>query len=627
MTPTSLRLAPVARLAPELLCRIFLNFRSDRLYGQFISCLGDSYTLNPSLCPTLFRILLVCRRWREVALACSRLWSHISIYNPSPPLLSFMVKYSRNSPLSLSGGIKVYSEEEEERIDTVMALLSRTYVLHLRLALTDRTKVTTALSRLLNAYSAPRLQSLDIWYGKPSTPNVPITVTTSSLPAHLSSLTLNRIAISMSPTFIHTSLTTLKIESLPSLWRCLLPGALLDTLENFPNLSSLTMNCGSNVPRARPIPRSQPAGLPRLQVFTLSGTPAHIAYILASLSLPPAVTLALRIIESSSYDTPDFPAGWVAPPNQLGNHVSDETINEIATLLFIELKQIVMSRCQSSKGKENRETYRVEYSFFHATDDQNLDIAIKPVDDRLSPFITVQYAETRDMSGNEETDTKEADTIMRQSALPFLARFSDILPVDVVRELQFITDVPEFPLINDLQWRPSFLDWDELQTVHVGGAGTAAWMAPYLTTTDHNLASVFPPLQVLILDKVNKSSSLEPQRIWSGQLHQRSTSIVDQWDRVIRARTACDGQKLKKLGLVEGGGRRLWRTWIKTATETAWMKGCDTKWRVDNRWTYESDEDMSDTELESDRGDGPDDGWIEEVDKEHRFHSLAWAFT
>lgn len=162
-------MAPIAQLAPELLCRIFLNFRSDRLYGQFISSDRSSYTLKPKLCPTLFRLLLVCRRWREVALACSRLWSHISICNPSPPLFSFMVKYSRNSPLSLSGGIKVYCEEDEERLDRVMPHFHRVYAFHLRLDLTDRTKVTTIFGRVLNAGSAPELQSLDLWYGKSST--------------------------------------------------------------------------------------------------------------------------------------------------------------------------------------------------------------------------------------------------------------------------------------------------------------------------------------------------------------------------------------------------------------------------------------------------------------------------
>lgn len=111
------------RLPPELLSRVFRCFGSlsrfpERLSpglnvaersisiapgDEYITLGKSTYILDSSKCPARFKILLVCRRWRDVALADSHLWTDIDIDDPPSPLLCFLFEYSRNLPLVLSG--------------------------------------------------------------------------------------------------------------------------------------------------------------------------------------------------------------------------------------------------------------------------------------------------------------------------------------------------------------------------------------------------------------------------------------------------------------------------------------------------------------------------------------------
>ncbi|KAF8868002.1 hypothetical protein BD779DRAFT_1393234, partial [Infundibulicybe gibba] len=80
------RFVPVARLPPEILSRIFVfNARMVRP--------GDRVDVARA-------ISHVCRRWREIALDCPRLWPHIN-FEHGPRWLTRVIERSRSVPLSL----------------------------------------------------------------------------------------------------------------------------------------------------------------------------------------------------------------------------------------------------------------------------------------------------------------------------------------------------------------------------------------------------------------------------------------------------------------------------------------------------------------------------------------------
>ncbi|TFK71495.1 hypothetical protein BDN72DRAFT_750940, partial [Pluteus cervinus] len=60
-------LAPISRLPPEVLAKIFIEFR-DEARGSENTCFSDILTW-------------ICRHWREVAVNCSTLWSEIDFHH------------------------------------------------------------------------------------------------------------------------------------------------------------------------------------------------------------------------------------------------------------------------------------------------------------------------------------------------------------------------------------------------------------------------------------------------------------------------------------------------------------------------------------------------------------------
>ncbi|KAF5341934.1 hypothetical protein D9611_001279 [Ephemerocybe angulata] len=88
-------LAPINCLPPEIISIIFLIV-AERAPNRF-----PSYRQGPSVdmswlpCTTQ-----VCRRWREIALSCPALWSHISF--ATPELTQLMLLRSKNTPISVT---------------------------------------------------------------------------------------------------------------------------------------------------------------------------------------------------------------------------------------------------------------------------------------------------------------------------------------------------------------------------------------------------------------------------------------------------------------------------------------------------------------------------------------------
>lgn len=163
-------------LPPELLSRIFLFSRSlvwaepslddhgdtGGSSGEDYIRLGEStYILDTTKCPTSFRILLVCHRWRDIALAESRLWTDIDVDDPPSPLLCFLLEYSKRFPVSFSGWTRFPSPATPGRFNTILNHISRFELLSFDFPGPEPSEYSRALRELFSpTVSDPVLKTL-----------------------------------------------------------------------------------------------------------------------------------------------------------------------------------------------------------------------------------------------------------------------------------------------------------------------------------------------------------------------------------------------------------------------------------------------------------------------------------
>ncbi|KAF8881990.1 hypothetical protein BD779DRAFT_1675169 [Infundibulicybe gibba] len=141
------RLAPVTRLPPELLSLIFVLSVRAAGPGDWIEA---AHTNS-----------LVCKRWRQIALDCPELWSHLNDErNYSPMWLATMVERSCSVPLSFIGGSDVKAWPEDGRMALVVNNMHRFKSIDLYIP-SDHHYVTESL---FSAFSqpAPALRRLTI---------------------------------------------------------------------------------------------------------------------------------------------------------------------------------------------------------------------------------------------------------------------------------------------------------------------------------------------------------------------------------------------------------------------------------------------------------------------------------
>lgn len=625
-------ISPISRLSPELLLGIFIYFRGSVQHGEswnkeFISYHdgSESYHIDQAISPTLFRVLLVCRYWREVALGCSTLWNHIPTIDPPLAFFDFILEYSRASSLSL-GWIRIPSQEDEHRFAKLLTVLHRVDTLTLSVTNADLDLANIALDQIMVILSDSHIRYLSI---RISSNNDLDKARLLSLPATLRSLSLKGVILLDSIRTPHSNLISLKITEMPPPWQCHLPGAFLDALAQLSNLESLTIDyVDCPIPRVRPTARSQPVHLPKLVVLEFCGTPAHFAYIHASLLPSSTTSYWVRFCDTADYDDYPVPPGWAAPLNQSAPlSTSLGTRSHELSLAFSELKRHLDRRLSDAIAQGWHEQFRLDCTLYRYHDHLHLilspraDPAIYNLDADEDPgarVFTIIWEVDEDTV--EDVDDYGPYSFIRDKIFPFLTKFYSSFPADIVAHLHLGMDASTLTLEGS-PWRPSFLDWTALQSLHVEGAGVAAWLAPYLSDvtipidvteaqrseTPSVAPTVFPNLKTLILDKINKSS-FRYDHIWSGTVHS-DDDIVKQWNRVLRARMA-SRMPLEKLGLIEGGGGRLWRRWLQKERDSVWLRGCDLRWRRDDSRGYET------PEATSDLSEGEEDGWITRVDSD-----------
>ncbi|KAI0718493.1 hypothetical protein C8Q72DRAFT_982771, partial [Fomitopsis betulina] len=84
--------APISNLPPEILSKVFLHNTGH--------CVIDRYRKCPREMGDWFRVTHVCKYWREVALQCAELWSHLH-FPDLPVVHDELLARSRDAPLSV----------------------------------------------------------------------------------------------------------------------------------------------------------------------------------------------------------------------------------------------------------------------------------------------------------------------------------------------------------------------------------------------------------------------------------------------------------------------------------------------------------------------------------------------
>ncbi|KAJ7202630.1 hypothetical protein GGX14DRAFT_653894 [Mycena pura] len=271
---------PILRLSNELLARILT------IYAAESDCL---FNLKWT------RVLFVCRRWHELALASAArpLWSFIAIrfqsFNCSVHRVSTQLRRSGDYPLTIK--IKLY--ESNACIDSILNQAERIRSLHV-------TGVATYVYHLidrLTALSLPILHSLtlDPSYKQDELPGsivkaLPDVIFDGKLP-NLCELTLTSIAF---PWRLMGNLVALclshsdnSVKSTPSNF----PDLML-MLESCPRLRTLELD--SVLPSPGPHEHHSPVDLPFLELLHLHETVATCTALLAYLRFPSTSTVELK---------------------------------------------------------------------------------------------------------------------------------------------------------------------------------------------------------------------------------------------------------------------------------------------------------------------------------------------
>jgi hypothetical protein len=110
---------PIHTIPPELVGEIFAKSLEDSM--QPISQSAPSVTMRSEVSP--FTLSHVCKRWRDLALSMSTLWSSIAIYEPKMghiPLVDLWLRRAGDLPLALcllqSGNRKNTHHESTEQV-------------------------------------------------------------------------------------------------------------------------------------------------------------------------------------------------------------------------------------------------------------------------------------------------------------------------------------------------------------------------------------------------------------------------------------------------------------------------------------------------------------------------------
>ncbi|KAI0718492.1 hypothetical protein C8Q72DRAFT_135905 [Fomitopsis betulina] len=146
-------LAPISTLPPEILSNIFL-----RIAGRGSA---DPARWEPRMVGRWIHVTHVCTSWREVALQCTPLWSHLHVPD-SPKILEELLVRSRSAPLSITLQLRAMDTVDvEASASTLLGLCALHRVRALLVAVDEEYVPTSEVLEWLGG-RAPMLDSLKI---------------------------------------------------------------------------------------------------------------------------------------------------------------------------------------------------------------------------------------------------------------------------------------------------------------------------------------------------------------------------------------------------------------------------------------------------------------------------------
>ncbi|KAA1470639.1 ATP-NAD kinase [Dentipellis sp. KUC8613] len=282
---------PTRLLPNELLAHIFLSYRA----WQDVAYSDSSPFEEPARGhPTWLSITQVCRRWREVAISCSRFWEIIPIHNPE--CTKEMLQRSKNIPITVSNSGHPVSLQDSLACQeaTEIALSQSARVVEMRLEELTAPKSDSVIETFTSLAISHPLSSLE---------RLKVTYHTNwcVLPSQLfrNSPRLQRLQLFRCslPWGEALSLANITYLDLSVDVYALMPTAseLLDALASMPKLRTLILN--DSVASSPNVSASRKLALPCLEFLSLNDDVQACADFLGCLEAPPDVDLRLYLIQ------------------------------------------------------------------------------------------------------------------------------------------------------------------------------------------------------------------------------------------------------------------------------------------------------------------------------------------
>ncbi|KAF5324925.1 hypothetical protein D9611_004114 [Ephemerocybe angulata] len=285
-------LAPINRLPPEILSRIFVQSSAERRQDS-LSWIQVTHT---------------CHHWREVALDCAALWSDISFVNPA--FTKVMLARSKNAPLhvDLSTSYTRTTPVIYEALSEVLDQGSRLRSIAIDNVTNSRRSGTLHLRRFLSkCHSAPVLEVVRLRTSFDRCLNSGFLQGGSPMLKHLE---LSGCIISNWNTIPSgAALLTLDLaRNLGQLNENLSGSGFISLLQNMPSLENLRIRF--LLPRGlySQSPAAAPFTHPRLRNLDLIDYPEGIEHFLRAVHVPNAENITLSLDEGSTYRYPDLTA-------------------------------------------------------------------------------------------------------------------------------------------------------------------------------------------------------------------------------------------------------------------------------------------------------------------------------
>ncbi|KAH6914667.1 hypothetical protein BKA70DRAFT_1396099 [Coprinopsis sp. MPI-PUGE-AT-0042] len=329
-------LVAIPRLPEELLAEIFYEYIKLNGVGHNFGC--SSYA-------GLSVLTCVCRRWKETADNCPKLWTKVSAWPWAP--MSWMEKAldrSKSAPLTIELSVAGANSGWDTFLTKAFSNPARLESVTLK----DHKSVLEKLAGLLIS-SAPLLYNLSLTYDGFRSDNTLVYLSENLFNNDTPRLRKLELVGCFLPWTSHlysglTSLTIrLRLENSdgpqPSTQQ------LYDILFNMPELHYLELN-GISLPDTQTLSSSQVVTFPHLKGLALEGTTARVALWLARFHYPPSANVHLSCRGVDDIDVVSLTSA-VAYPTRPGRQATHDAPGNIGPFKTLRISYVVASQTHS----------------------------------------------------------------------------------------------------------------------------------------------------------------------------------------------------------------------------------------------------------------------------------------